>query len=178
MDQIQQITHELLRHQNILRCKHCSKSDQFLSHGFIYKSTYSDIGIIKVGKRIFCSNRYKKKGCGRTLALIIAGELPKKQYNSSHLMLFIRYLIQFFSVREAYKKATRTNNPRNAYRWLNALEANLLSYRSFLKRPTESPPKRRNKRLTLLTSTLKALFTLSDFRTCSEFHLSSQRSFI
>jgi hypothetical protein len=62
-----------LKADTFLQCPHCGAQGQLVSHGFVYKKsqTYKKA----VGKRLFCSNRHRKKGCGKTTRLYLAEEL-------------------------------------------------------------------------------------------------------
>jgi len=55
-------------HQDELTCQHCAKNDQFVSHGFVYKQRSIEIKE-PVAKRIFCSNRHQRSGCGRSFQI-------------------------------------------------------------------------------------------------------------
>ena len=105
-ESINVLTLSLDYHQNELECKYCSKNDQFVSHGIIYKQRSSTCAE-KVGKRIFCSNRYGRQGCGRTFQLYVANELPSFRYGAAHLFIFITALISMQEVDEAYHQATK-----------------------------------------------------------------------
>lgn len=131
-DTLNAFTLSLDFHQNELECTHCFKKGQFVSHGIIYKqrsSTFSE----KVGKRILCSNRYGRKGCGRTVQLYLANEIPRFRYGAAHLFIFITSLLDNMAITEAYYQATKQTETRNAWRWLSKLISQLSEYRSFLK---------------------------------------------
>jgi len=165
-------------HQNELECAHCLRNDQFVSHGIIYKqrsSTFAE----KVGKRIFCSNRYGRNGCGRTFQLYTAYEIPSFRYGAAHLFIFITALIANQTISEAYIKATGQTEYRNAWRWLSRLMSKLSEYRSFLKvrkddpfKPSHSTPNS----LIHLLPTFNRLFTSSNTG-CFEFQTTRQQPF-
>ena len=50
-------------------CQHCGQAHQLVSHGFIRKKQPGGQDLQPVGKRVFCSNRYRHTGCGRTTLL-------------------------------------------------------------------------------------------------------------
>lgn len=131
-DAINDFTLSLGFHQNQLECTHCAKSDQFVSHGIIYKQRSSS-RVQKVGKRILCSKRYGRQGCGRTFQIYIANEIPSLRYGSAHLLVFITALIAKSTIETAYLQATGQSESRNAWRWLNKLMVKLSEYRTFLK---------------------------------------------
>ncbi len=136
-DVIDAFTLALNYHQNELECAHCFKHDQFVSHGIIYKQRSSTLAE-KVGKRIFCSNRYGRTGCGRTFQLYIANEIPHCRYGTAHLFIFISALMANMSIIDAYHQATGQTETRNAWRWLSKLMRQLSEYRSYLKSKTDN----------------------------------------
>ncbi len=136
-ESIDQFTLSLDYHQDKLECVHCSKHDQFVSHGIVYKQR--SIAIKEpVGKRIFCSNRYGRSGCGRTFQLYIASEIPHFRYGAAHLFVFISCLLANLTIHESYQQASGPFESRHAWRWLNKLMAKLGDYRTFLKKRIES----------------------------------------
>ncbi len=119
-------------HQNELEYAHCLKHDQFVSHGIIYRQRSSALSE-KVGKQIFCSNRYGRSGCGRTFQIYAAEEIAGFRYGAAHLFIFIIALIAKQTIDNAYFQATGQSESRHAWRWLKKLMVKLSQYRSFLK---------------------------------------------
>jgi len=166
-------------HQNELECIHCLKNDQFVSHGIIYKQRYSTLAE-KVGKRIFCSNRYGRMGCGRTFQLYVANEIPHFRYGATHLFIFITALIANQTISEAYLSATGQSEFRNAWRWLSRLMLKLSEYRSFLKVRTTAildPFCSSSQYLRHLLPTFSRLFT-SNNNGCFDFQITQQKLFL
>jgi len=175
IDILHRFTLELDRHRDDLACKSCSKSNQFVSHGFVYKK-HSQGRQRTVGKRILCSNRYGKSGCGRTTRLYLSDEMPLLQYTAEHLFIFLVALLAGFSIHSAYTRATRSLNPRNAYRWLNKLQRKLMDYRNVLATlPRTVPPlfANRSRRLQLLLQTLHQLLSISPCQYYQQHHQSA-----
>ena len=56
------------------QCPHCRQTRQLVSHGFIRKKRVGR-DPQAVGKRVFCSNRRHRTGCGRTLQLYLDSTL-------------------------------------------------------------------------------------------------------
>ena len=165
-------------HQSELECVHCLKHDQFVSHGIIYKQR-ARLVAEKVGKRIFCSNRYGRTGCGRTFQLYVATEIPRFRYGAAHLFVFIAALIANQTISEAYHQATDQSEFRNAWQWLSRLRLKLSEYRSFLKTRTDdcfalshSTPNS----LRHLLPTLVRLFTANN-NSCFNFQMTQQQPF-
>ena len=137
-------------------CKHCNQNDQWVSHGNVKK-----LGKHPIGKRIFCSNRHNKTGCGRTQQLYIDTVIPGKHYSTTQLTAFIVQLLYGLWVEDAYRLAVDACDARQAWRWINALFSHLGSFRSQVKHPlsdNEWHCRHRSDRLHHLLPTLKQLF--------------------
>ncbi|MEO6625418.1 MAG: hypothetical protein ABIN37_11375 [Burkholderiaceae bacterium] len=153
--QTRQLDHEL--------CRHCRCAHQLVSHGFVYKKS-KGAEPQAVGKRVFCSNRGRFAGCGRTSQLYLDAVIRKLRYTGEQLVAFMLALIQGVTVQRAYSGVTGTADPRHAYRWLTRLYAQLSTYRSLAHQaplpsgavaPGTKPAARRD----LLGSTFRALST-------------------
>lgn len=163
-----------------LQCPHCSKSDQLVSHGVIYKQRSMNERE-PVGKRVFCSNRYQHSGCGRTVQLYRTQVIPSLQYGTAQVFLFLSSLLMNLTLEDAYETATGQTEPRNAWRWLQKLMHKLTDFRFFLKdhlKLENACIQLNNRRLTLLLSTLKALFSELLHCPCAHYQLHSQHAFI
>jgi hypothetical protein len=159
-----------------LQCPHCKRQGQLLSHGFVYKKSH--VSKKAVGKRIFCSNRNRKKGCGKTIRLYIAEQAHKLHYDTKHLLTFIIALVARLSIQKAYKVATGTEDSRNAYRWIAKLWAKLTTYRKFLHRLPETIKNKTfsTNRFKILLPTLNRI--ISQTKSPRQFQLNYQVPFI
>lgn len=171
---------ELDLYPNALQCEKCSKRGQFVSHGFVYKNGHK--GKRKItGKRIFCSNRNGRSGCGSTAILYLDESIPSLTYTTSHVGVFLSALMSGSSIHKAYKTATGTDNPRNAWRWLHKLYNRLMDYRGFLNARIETssnPFRQRTRRLRLLLPTLQCLFLKRQISSCAQYQSLAQKGFI
>jgi hypothetical protein len=161
LDALQQYTSSLDHHDLLCTC--CSARRQFVSHGFVYKQRSSSLRDT-VGKRIFCSNRSGRTGCGRTVQLYLSTEVPRLHYNASHLFVFITTLFANLSVAAAYCKAVGHSESRHAWRWFKKCFQQLIQYRRYLHRDNLQnflldPSQSRSRQL--LLPTLHALFSLT-----------------
>ena len=180
IDTLHRFTRELEYHQDKLQCLHCDKHDQFVSHGFVYKQRTSTQRA-RVGKRIYCSNREGRSGCGRTVRLYLVNEIPSLHYGSVALFIFISALLAHFTVKTAYQKATGQRETRHAWRWLNKLEHRLMDYRRFLSTCPDNiyaQFKPRTRRLQVLLPTLERLFAKFKETPCGHYQLVTQSNFI
>lgn len=180
LEELHRFTLSLDYHQDITACSKCLKHDQLVSHGFVYKKQRSGRKRV-VGKRIFCSNRFGRSGCGRTHRLYLCTEIPTLQYSADHLFVFITGLIACFSIQQAYATATKTAEPRNAYRWLNRLTRKLIEYRNLVRTPAPkrvSTFKTSTRRFQLLLPTLQRLFEAIGPQSCAQYQRRFQTCFV
>lgn len=175
---LHRFTLELDRHQEKITCHHCGKHGQLVSHGFVYRKQHN-ANPKAVAKRIFCSNRHRRSGCGRTQQLYLSEVLPRLSYTTIHLFVFLASLIAGLTIHQSYQQATGSHEPRNAYRWLHKASLRLSNYRTSLQRPDlASRFPSRVKRLQLLLSTFSQLFSQSDLTNCQQFQLRYQQPFL
>lgn len=180
IDTLHQFSLNLNYHKEKLHCHTCAKSDQFVSHGFLYKKQ-SQGKRIETGKRIICSRRYGRSGCGATTRLTVANHIPSLHYTALQIYHFLIALMANASIQVSYQHATGQSETRNAYRWLNKIEGKLIEYRSVLKtrtEPIEAAFINRTRRLRLLLPTLQRLFSLFDHSPCSHYQRQRQMAFM
>ena len=179
IESLHQFTLSLDSYPNSIKCHQCKKSDQFVSHGFIYKKQHQGEKQV-VGKRAFCSNRSAHSGCGATEQLYLSDQVPKLHYNTHHLFVFLSSLIASLSIQAAYEKATGARNTRNAYRWLHRLQIKLMDYRCLLSIRTEPIEtfKSRTKRFQIVLPTLQSLFLKMTHEPCAHYQNLTQTSFL
>jgi len=165
------------------QCVHCQQTQQLVSHGFVYKKQ-AHAAPQAVGKRVFCSNRRRHTGCGRTMRLYLDSTVRWLRYAGAYVVAFILGLIAGRAVQQAYGQATGTDDPRHAYRWLHRLGAQLSRYRSLSHQPlfqdAEASPATANRpvRTRLLVSTCKQLLQRFGAPLCAQFQQQTQQSFL
>lgn len=164
MASLEHFTHSLGMITPDNACQHCSQNDQWVSHGYVYRQqTMAERHA--VGKRILCSQRYGKDGCGRTRQLYFANIIPSRRHCMQTLAAFILLLCKGLTVTQAYQDAREDphRDPRHAWRWLNALTAQLGRLRTSLCRKASTALTHlhhRSRKLTILLPTLHNLFLL------------------
>lgn len=181
--EIHQFSLSLRWNQQHLCCPHCNKHDQWVSHGFVYKQQSIDT-LEPVGKRIICSNRFGRSGCGRTHRLYCADRAPCLNYALSCCISFFMALLfdNAPGVSAAYQLATGAADGRNAWRWLNKLSMRIAAIRTFVlskSYPVNTPQSTSaNTRNSPLFNTLEQLLKLFGKRSACTFQLNTQTSFI
>lgn len=179
-DSLQQVTHNLEFYFDVFACLFCSKSDQFVSHGFIFHRKDEKIVAI-TGKRLLCCNRRGRSGCGRTLTLYLKEKQPQYVYSSAHINVFFLMLLARQTIPKAYQIATGCYEPRNAYRWMESACLKLVEYRALLKEKTIKTIqtyKLKSLNYKIVLSTLKALFSKFNRFPCAFFQMTTRQSFL
>ena len=164
------------------RCMHCQQAHQLMSHGFIHRKR---VGAEPhaVGKRVFCSNRNRRTGCGRTTRLYLDSTVRYLHHAGFAVVAFVLSLLAGMTIERAYAQAAGDAAPRNAYRWLNRLCAQLSVYRSLWFRPPPPHPPQavtanRHPRRGLLASTFEGLLQRFAQPLCASYQRQLQRSFL
>jgi hypothetical protein len=163
-------------------CVHCKKSQQLISHGFVRKKRTGGEPE-SVGKRVFCSNRNNRTGCGRTMQLYIDSIL-RYLHRSGHVIVeFVLALNAGQTIQNAYHRATGCEVPaRQAYRWLHRLAMQMSYYRSLFHQPPldDKPNMTLNRPVRLITlhSTFTLLIQQFGQPLCSAYQWQLQRSFL
>lgn len=163
-------------------CRHCGKTQQLVSHGFVYKKR-AGAEPQAVGKRVFCSNRKRRTGCGRTMRLYLDSTVRWLHHAGAHVVAFMLALIAGRTVQQAYGQATGATDPRHAWRWLDRLCAQLSSYRSLAHQPPlpgadATAAASRPVRHGLLASTCTQLLQRFGPPLCANYQRHTQRSFL
>jgi hypothetical protein len=163
-------------------CRHCRQTRQLVSHGYVRKKQ-RHAEPARVGKRVFCSNRHRKTGCGRTMQLYLETTIRRLHHSAERVTAFLLALIAHMTIRDAWRHATGTESPRHAYRWLQRLHAQSINYRVLLHRPAldandAAVASRGGKRRAHLLSTLRALLRQFGPPLCAAYQRHTQRAFL
>jgi hypothetical protein len=178
LSSLEQQTRQLSNEQ----CRHCKQSRQLVSHGYVYKKR-SKAQPAPFGKRVWCSNRNHRTGCGRTTQLYVSSIVRYLKYAGHCVVMFMLSRLAGFNIQNAYRRATGTADGRNAYRWVDKLMAQLSTYRSWFHQPVlpDTPPSAIDHsplRWTLLCSTFRLLSLELAEPLCATYQLRWQRSLL
>ena len=114
-----------LRNAKLLLCPHCKHSGTLIGHGFL--RGYAEHGsewVIR-GRRLFCSDRFLRQGCGRTVAILLDCVLPRFSVRAATLFAFAKAVVAGVSRRAAWLGAsTKVTSLSSGYRlWERLLGA-------------------------------------------------------
>jgi hypothetical protein len=84
------------------RCAHCGMRGMLILHGFIYGfDEYRNKRVIKA-RRVFCSNRNRRCGCGRTLTVWLSCFMRRTMIGTSFAWQFLQFILAGMSLEKAY----------------------------------------------------------------------------
>lgn len=123
---------ELLARLPVLPCAHCGRCGNLIGHGFLrgYAEKNSERAVR--GRRILCSGRGRKRGCGRTVSTLLTHFVERCVVAAATLWALFSGLADGLSVERAAEKAFFPHTLRSAYRTATALKRSALSWRSWL----------------------------------------------
>jgi hypothetical protein len=111
--ELQEFYHRL----KLYPCPHCKATGYLILHGFLYGYPESPSSeLIVRGRRFFCSNKHRRKGCGRTFSILEAVFIARFNIQSKTLWMFLVNLLGGMNIHEAFTNSARFLSPSSAYR--------------------------------------------------------------
>lgn len=76
-----------------VRCPHCGRHGTLNAHGWLFG--YAEVGSTRVvrGRRLYCSNRFRRPGCGRTFSVLLSHMLAGFTVTTKTLARFVRAVV-------------------------------------------------------------------------------------
>src|SRR5215469_1959614 len=71
-------------------CPHCKVVGTLIRHGFLYGFDESNPRKTVRARRVFCSNRHARRGCGRTFSVWIADKIRRLSLTAGALWRFLK----------------------------------------------------------------------------------------
>lgn len=121
-------------------CPHCRQTGALIGHGYLrgYAERSSEVAVR--GRRVFCSNRARSAGCGRTFSVSIAAVLCGFVLRTLTLWLFAQAVVEGLTRRAAWLRATQgTFSLSSGYRVWRRLREAQCSLRARLCRQQPAP---------------------------------------
>jgi hypothetical protein len=97
-------------------CPHCKRTGMVVGHGLVMG--YAEHGNDRVvrGRRLLCSRRHKRSGCGRTFAVMLATVLSGRVVRTETLGCFLRAVLAGVCRKAAWELTTPGLSLRSGYR--------------------------------------------------------------
>lgn len=152
---------ELLQYQRGLKfvsCPHCGQVGFLICHGFL--RGYADVGqeIVVRGWRFFCSNRYRRRGCGRTFSVLLADVLWGFVVRAATLWRFVQGVAGGLSRKAAWERAQTGFSLESGYRLWRRLQSAQSRIREMLCRERPPPQSSSDEPLFQLAAHLQCVF--------------------
>lgn len=115
---------ECLRTAKLRQCPHCKRTGTLIGHGFL--RGYAEHGSERVirGRRLFCSDRFRQSGCGRTVAILLDTVLRAFSIRPRTLFEFAAAVVSGTSRRAAWHRVAAGCSLSRGYRlWQRLLGA-------------------------------------------------------
>jgi hypothetical protein len=161
----------------LVPCPHCGAVGYLICHG--YATGYGQKGPERVvrGGRFFCSNRYRRKGCGRTFSVLLAGYMRCRMVPASTLWKFLGGVQRGQSRHAAWYRVGSPFSMQTGYRLWKAVKQQQSWIRTWLSRLRPPPKVDASEPVFHVIEHLRCAF---EDAACpiAAFHLYFQRSFL
>lgn len=127
-------------------CPHCRLTGTLILHGYLHGYDLENINkkIIR-GHRIFCSNRNRRDGCGKTWSIMLTSILKGFILQTKHLWDFLKNIGKGMNVFESFNVLKIPLSPTSIYRLYKRVRLNQPHIRSLLLRRSKPPSNIRHK---------------------------------
>jgi hypothetical protein len=88
-------------------CPHCGRMGTLIGHGYLRGYAEQGQDVIVRGRRVFCSDRHRRPGCGRTFSLLIATLLAGFLVTTLTLFRFVEQVLAGLTRRTAWHAAAQ-----------------------------------------------------------------------
>jgi hypothetical protein len=119
-------------------CHHCGAHGTVIGHGFLRGYAEDSSDRVVRGRRFFCSNRGHRKGCGRTVSVLLANWISRFSVALITLWSLFCGLSNDLSVACAVGFGW-PQSMRSAYRLARRLRLSALAWRAWLCARSEAP---------------------------------------
>jgi hypothetical protein len=120
-------------------CLHCRRIGWLIGHGRLVGYAEASSERVTRGMRLFCSNRHRRRGCGRTCSVWLASVLPRRVVRASTLSALLIALANGERVATAWRRLSCTSQ-RTGYRLRDRLALRGPAMRTALLSRAPPPP--------------------------------------
>jgi hypothetical protein len=160
------------------RCPRCGKIETLNRHSVLRGNDPAQAsGQCVRGRRVFCSNRGQRGGCGKTFSIVLSDILPRHTLTASLVWQWLLKLLEGFSLKAAAEKMKLPFALETVYRLRRQLHRQLDRLRPRLCREQSPPVSARAEPLLQTAEHLRLVFPQS---VCppADFQLHFQRPFL
>ncbi len=132
---------DLLHYEiKLIKCPHCKYIGFLIFHGFIYG--YKENSTLEKfirARRLFCSNRDNRSGCGKTISIFVKYVLKHFSFSTSSLFAFLLNLLDNTNKLKAFDSANFSLSNSSIYRIYKRFYSRQSSIRSLLSSKFKPP---------------------------------------
>jgi len=129
----------LLSKLPLMPCAHCGRYGNLIGHGLLRGYAERSSDTVVRGRRVLCSDRGRKRGCGRTVSTLLTRFVERCTVVAATLWVLFGGLADGLSVERAAEKAKFPLDVRSAYRVSFRLKKQTLAWRSWLTSRVTAP---------------------------------------
>lgn len=147
------------REIKFVQCPHCHQVGFLIGHGFLIGYAEKGNDLVVRGRRFFCSNRYRRKGCGRTFSVLLSDILLGFMVRVGTLSTFVQGVLSDMSRKAAWENASGGSfSLQSGYRLWQRLQHAQVHIRSFLNRERPPPESSETEPLNQMVEHLRTFF--------------------
>ena len=129
----------LRRRAKLTACPHCGQVGTLNAHGFLRGYAADGPSRVVRGRRFYCSERFRRPGCGRTFSLLLAWFLGGFMVVTETLWSFVMSVLGGLSRKAAWEKRGGSFSRSTGYRLWRRLQLAQVTLRSCLSRVSPAP---------------------------------------
>lgn len=124
---------EVLENLKQERCVHCRRTGTLNRHDHVQSNDLdcADKQTVR-GRRVWCSNRGRRGGCGRTMLIVFARLLPRHSINATMLGQLLKRLCAGGSIKSAWERCRLPVDLQSVYHLLQRFREQLAGVRGAL----------------------------------------------
>jgi len=148
-----------LEHAKLWACPRCGRTGALVGHGLVRGYGERDGTRVVRGRRLLCSNRHRRPGCGRTFSILRADVIATFLVRAPTLYQLVRTVIAGASRRAAWRVASAgAMSMSSGYRLWRRLGTAQVGIRTRLCRARPPPASTRSEPLAQMVAHLEHVF--------------------
>ena len=112
-----------------MACPHCRRTGMVVGHGLLMGYAEHGSELVVRGRRLLCSRRFRRSGCGRTFSVLLATVLANFVVRTGTMSRLLEFVVGGLCRKAAWERAVPGLTMRSGYR----LWARLLAVQSRLR---------------------------------------------
>lgn len=145
-------------HLKQIPCPCCGRRGYLIGHGYLRGYGESADPDTLRGRRFFCSNRDRRKGCGRTFSILFAHLFRRFSVAATTLWTFLKRVSKGFSRKAAWEGLNSGFSIETAYRLWQRTQDRQIPIRAWLSRKKGPPQINSSEPLFELMAHLETVF--------------------